>query len=169
MFKKKCWWNGQFRILHDAEVCKLFWSLMWLVQWNLEGCDWVGMWLHVGGNECRQNFGRQVSWQTSICKINKVLWRMTSKLVVKMVDGWNWFSTTPWRRMGGWSYSSTRSKPRHYMEVSGYLHTPSALSPGKEPPGVLWIWSFSVGLDAVAKRKIPASAGNRIAAVQAIV
>jgi hypothetical protein len=44
------------------------------------------------------------------------------------------------------------------MEVSGQLHAPAALPPGKEPPGAHWIGGW-VGpravLDAVVKRKIP--------------
>jgi hypothetical protein len=37
--------------------------------------------------------------------------------------------------------------PRHYMEVSGQLHAPAALPPGKEP--------LVPVLDTVVKRKIP--------------
>jgi hypothetical protein len=44
------------------------------------------------------------------------------------------------------------------MEVSGQLHAPAALPPGKEPPGTHWKGGW-VGpravLDAVVKRKIP--------------
>jgi hypothetical protein len=36
--------------------------------------------------------------------------------------------------MGEWMYRSTFSWPRHYQEVSGQLHAPAALPPGKEPP-----------------------------------
>jgi hypothetical protein len=35
--------------------------------------------------------------------------------------------------LGEWMYNSTHSLTRHLMEVSGQLHTPTALSPGKEP------------------------------------
>jgi len=28
-----------------------------------------------------------------------------------------------------WRYSSTHSRPRHYMEVSGQFHAPAALPP----------------------------------------
>jgi len=38
-----------------------------------------------------------------------------------------------------WCYSSTRSKPRHYIEVSDQLQAPAALSPGDEPPATHWI------------------------------
>jgi hypothetical protein len=31
-------------------------------------------------------------------------------------------------------YRSTFSWPRHWLEVSGQLHAPAALPPGKEPP-----------------------------------
>jgi hypothetical protein len=44
------------------------------------------------------------------------------------------------------------------MEVSGQLHTPAALLPGKEPPGTHWIGGWvgpRAGLDAMVKRKIP--------------
>jgi hypothetical protein len=34
---------------------------------------------------------------------------------------------------GGWRYSATHSGPRHRKEVSGQLHVPAALLPGKEP------------------------------------
>jgi hypothetical protein len=43
------------------------------------------------------------------------------------------FCTTPWRCMGEWMYRSTFSWPRHYLEVSGQLHAPAALPPGKSP------------------------------------
>jgi hypothetical protein len=36
-----------------------------------------------------------------------------------------------WRRMGEWMYSSTHW-PRHQMEMSGQLHAPATLPPGKE-------------------------------------
>jgi len=35
--------------------------------------------------------------------------------------------------LGDWRYSSTNSRPQHWMEVSGQLHAPAALPPGKEP------------------------------------
>jgi hypothetical protein len=35
--------------------------------------------------------------------------------------------------LGEWRYSSTHSRPSHYKEVSGQLHAPAALPPGKEP------------------------------------
>jgi hypothetical protein len=40
----------------------------------------------------------------------------------------------PWKRMGERMYRSIFSWPRHYFEVSGQLHAPAALHPGKEPP-----------------------------------
>jgi hypothetical protein len=43
------------------------------------------------------------------------------------------------------------------MEVSGQLHAPAALTPGKEPSGIHWIGSWvgpSASLDT-ASRKIP--------------
>jgi hypothetical protein len=36
--------------------------------------------------------------------------------------------------MGEWMYRYTFSSPRHWLEVSGQLHAPAALLPGKEPP-----------------------------------
>jgi hypothetical protein len=36
--------------------------------------------------------------------------------------------------MGKWLYRSTFSWPRHKLEVSGQLHAPAALPPGKDPP-----------------------------------
>jgi hypothetical protein len=45
----------------------------------------------------------------------------------------NQLSITPWRRMEEWMHRSTFSWPRHYLEVSGQLHAPAALPPGKSP------------------------------------
>jgi hypothetical protein len=42
----------------------------------------------------------------------------------------NELSNIPLRHMREWTFSW----PRHYLEVSGQLHTPAALPPGKEPP-----------------------------------
>jgi hypothetical protein len=36
--------------------------------------------------------------------------------------------------MGEWMYRSAFSWPRHKLELSGQLHAPAALPPGKEPP-----------------------------------
>jgi hypothetical protein len=36
--------------------------------------------------------------------------------------------------MGEWMYRSTFSLPRYYLEMSGQLHAPEALLPGKEHP-----------------------------------
>jgi hypothetical protein len=44
------------------------------------------------------------------------------------------------------------------MEVSGRIHSPAALNPGKRAPGTHYIGGWvdhRVDLDAVAKRKIP--------------
>jgi hypothetical protein len=44
------------------------------------------------------------------------------------------------------------------LEVSGQLHAPVALSPGKEPPDTRWIEGWFIprtGVDTLAKRKIP--------------
>jgi len=48
------------------------------------------------------------------------------------------------------------------MEVSGQLHVLAALPLGKEPQYPLYgrLVGLRSGLDVVAKRKIPASAGN---------
>jgi len=35
--------------------------------------------------------------------------------------------------LGEWRHISTHYKPRHYMEVSGQLHTPVALPAGEGP------------------------------------
>jgi hypothetical protein len=48
------------------------------------------------------------------------------------------------------------------MEVSGQLHAPAALPPGKEPPGAHWIggWvDLRAGLDDLEKRKFLALPG----------
>jgi hypothetical protein len=36
--------------------------------------------------------------------------------------------------MGKWMYKSIFPRPRHLFEVSGQLHVPAVLPPGKEPP-----------------------------------
>jgi hypothetical protein len=62
-----------------------------------------------------------------------------------------------WRLTGDWTYRSTYSWPRHYLEVSGQLHAPSALSQGKEPASVHWIGDWRgprICLDDVERRKI---------------
>jgi hypothetical protein len=44
------------------------------------------------------------------------------------------------------------------MEVSGQLHSPATLPPGKEPLGTHWVGGWmgpSAGLEMVVKRKIP--------------
>jgi hypothetical protein len=54
-------------------------------------------------------------------------------------------------------YRSTFSCPWHWLEVSGQLHAPAALPPGKEPPGTHWIGGWlcpRTGLDEVEVRKI---------------
>jgi hypothetical protein len=35
---------------------------------------------------------------------------------------------------GEWMYRATFSWPRHYLDLSGQLHAPTALPPGKAPP-----------------------------------
>jgi hypothetical protein len=35
--------------------------------------------------------------------------------------------------MGEWMYKSTYSRPQYLLEVSGQLHSPAALPPGKSP------------------------------------
>jgi hypothetical protein len=35
--------------------------------------------------------------------------------------------------LGEWKYSSTHSSSRYEIEVSGQLHAPAALPPGKDP------------------------------------
>jgi hypothetical protein len=42
-------------------------------------------------------------------------------------------STTTWRRIGEWRYSSIHSWPQHLRGISDQLHVPAALPPGKEP------------------------------------
>jgi hypothetical protein len=57
------------------------------------------------------------------------------------------------------------------MDVSGQLHVPKALSPGKEPAGTHSTGGRvgpRVGLDAVEKTKIPVPARNRIPADQPV-
>jgi len=55
--------------------------------------------------------------------------------------------------MGNWKYNLTHCKPRHWMEVSGQLHAPAALTPEKEPPRTVYMGDcvgIRVDLDAVA-------------------
>jgi hypothetical protein len=57
------------------------------------------------------------------------------------------------------------------MEASDQFHVPAALLVRKEPPGTHWRggWVGPIaGLDAVAKRKIPAAARNRTPVVQPV-
>jgi len=57
------------------------------------------------------------------------------------------------------------------MEVSGQLHAPAALPPGKDAP-IRWEGvDFRAGLDAVTKIKknpFPAPPGNRTSVVQPV-
>jgi hypothetical protein len=54
------------------------------------------------------------------------------------------------------------------MKVSGKLHAPAALLPGKQPHWVgEWV-SLRAGQDAVAKRKLPDPARNRTTVVQPV-
>jgi hypothetical protein len=67
----------------------------------------------------------------------------------------SWLKFFVWRRMGEWMNRSTISWPRHKLEVSGQLHAPAALPPGKTP-GTHWIGGWvghRVGLDDVEMRK----------------
>jgi hypothetical protein len=69
-----------------------------------------------------------------------------------------------WRRMGQWMYGSTYSWPRHWLEVSGQLHAPVALPPGKSPPSTLWIGGWMgcrTCLDDVERKKNLAPTGTR--------
>jgi hypothetical protein len=57
------------------------------------------------------------------------------------------------------------------MEVSGQLHAPAALLPGKETFGTHWIRGWvgtRASLNAVAIRKFPAPAGDRTPAFQPV-
>jgi hypothetical protein len=61
---------------------------------------------------------------------------------------------------GGVEVQLHHSWPRHYMDVSGQLHTAAALPPGKELPDIHWIGGWvdpRAGLDAVKLRKISCS------------
>jgi hypothetical protein len=58
--------------------------------------------------------------------------------------------------MGEWRYSSPHSSPQCEVEVSGQLHAPGALPPGKKPLVHIkydWVGS-TAGLDALEKRKM---------------
>jgi hypothetical protein len=57
------------------------------------------------------------------------------------------------------------------MEVSGQLHAPATLPPGKEPLGTHWIgrWEgLRADQDVREKRKSVASVGNRTPTVQPV-
>jgi hypothetical protein len=59
-----------------------------------------------------------------------ILFRLPNFLLYAVL---NYLSTTPWRHMEQWMYTSTFSRPRHWLEVSGQLHAPAALLPDKKP------------------------------------
>jgi hypothetical protein len=57
------------------------------------------------------------------------------------------------------------------MKVSGELHTPAALPPGKQSPGTRWIGVWMgprAGLDAVKYRDCIAPVESRTSAVQPV-
>jgi hypothetical protein len=59
--------------------------------------------------------------------------------------------------MGEWMYRSTFSSTQHYMQVSGQLHAPAALPPGKRVPGTHWIGGWvgpRTAQDDAEKRKV---------------
>jgi hypothetical protein len=53
------------------------------------------------------------------------------------------------------------------MEMSGQLHAPAALTPGKQRRVPHWVGP-RVGLNAVAKEKFPAPVGNRTPVIQTV-
>jgi hypothetical protein len=59
-----------------------------------------------------------IRWQTLNCWRNYLKW---------------WYKAPSHENVWGeWRYSSTNSYPRHYMQVNGQFHAPSALHPEKE-------------------------------------
>jgi hypothetical protein len=58
------------------------------------------------------------------------------------------------RRMGEWKYSSSQSIPRYYIQMSGQLHDPAALEPGKEPSVPLKRRPALKPLEVFEKRKV---------------
>jgi hypothetical protein len=61
--------------------------------------------------------------------------------------------------MGKWKCSSTHSWSRHWMEMSGQFHVPRERAPGTHYIG-RWVGPRA-RLNAVMKRKFPASTRNR--------
>jgi hypothetical protein len=71
----------------------------------------------------------------------------------------------PWRCMGEWMYKSSFSWPRHWLEVSGQLHSSAALPPWGKSPCTHWIggWVDSrASLDDTVKWKFLALPGLEI-------
>jgi hypothetical protein len=76
------------------------------------GCPWRGV----------EHRHRMVPWR----------YQEASKEMAAMCMGTYWAIvkfplSTSWRCMWEWKYSSTHSKPRHWMGVSGELYVPAAL------------------------------------------
>jgi hypothetical protein len=69
-----------------------------------------------------------------------------------------WLSTTPWRCIGEWRYSSTYSLTSALDGGEWSASRPGRFSPSERAPGIRWTGGW-VGpravLDAVVKRKIP--------------
>jgi hypothetical protein len=64
--------------------------------------------------------------------------------------------------MGEWKYNAMNSYPRHWLKV--IIFTTSSLTLGEQTPGTQWIRRWmgpKAVVDAVKKRKISASDGNR--------
>jgi hypothetical protein len=78
---------------------------------------------------------------------------LRTKVEGRVVPVRNWLSTTPWRHMGKWMYSSTFAWPWRYLEASSQLHAPAALPRGKSR-STHWIGGWMVlraGLEDVEK------------------
>jgi hypothetical protein len=66
--------------------------------------------------------------------------------------------------LGEWRYTPLILRPRYYMEVSGQLHAPAALPPGKNslvPIGQEAGWAPEPFWTRWWREKFPAPAGNR--------
>jgi hypothetical protein len=131
------WTISRFtNVERDAYIyfCSLFMKnlhVMCLLGWtnqNDEMCGECSM--HMDNEKLIQNFG----WN----KLSKEApWKTPTKTdTSKSTTFWYAFfklATMQWRSMGNGGRAPFNLWPRHLMKVSGQLHAPAAVLPGKEP------------------------------------
>jgi hypothetical protein len=129
--------------------------LLWTRRWTIgfykrQGVSWPFEWL--------SSF-----WSTQTASLNNERMKYEVARYIQLKGKGKvvpviWLSTTPWRRIGEWRYSSTHSLTSALdgYEWSGYR--PGRFTPTERDPGTHWIGGW-VGpravLDAVVKREIP--------------